>query len=360
MLRLKRRTGYTDVHSATTGKLSFTYSASGLMHERISETKHRRGCNSVEHLKCVKPANGCLGTKSGLIYFQRDFSMGYDTGLPPDALAQRSRAFAHHLSGDADNNEFELIPFLMDLDSTIAMFSKKFLRELSYGAVTWGVLPFISDLTALVNSLRDLFGRYEKYSHCQEIKRSSPWFYNKPFAGNKTIGTYDIYALSGKCYTHGSLTFNPVNAGKILGKAQLLLDELGVHPDLKTAWDIVPLSFVVDYFIPIGDMLESLHPRGWGSTSYIFEGFQSSKATYEIAYDSSTFTNGMAYVPAIWSYYSREYRTGYQPKPLEPEFKAPSLKEIFNTIYLQGLLRKVESGFLHEKIYDHVYKRPKR
>lgn len=329
--------------------------------EIISEFAHFKGVSSCNHRKLISPANGPYGRLGSITHVMNDHPCEGDSVPIPGSLTNNiNTIWNQQLAGEAQNNQFELIPFLADLDGTFAMFTKKFIREISYGSVTWGILPFIADCQAMINSLRDLFGRYGKYSHCTKISRRKPVFYETPFTGYSTGGTFAIYQFNGVVSTTGVQTFNPVNTSKVLGKAQLLLDELGVHPDLRTAWDIIPLSFVVDYFIPIGDLLGSLQPRGWGSTSYTFTGFQTFRGLYEVAYDYYGYHGGTNYVPAIWSIYQRNFRQSYSPTVPEVEFTAPSLKEVFNAVYLQGLLRKVESGFLHEKIYDKVYLRPRR
>lgn len=40
------------------------------------------------------------------------------------------------------------------------------------------------------------------------------------------------------------------------------LSELGLAPDLYNAWDMVPFSFVVDWFVPIGDFMEQVTNYG--------------------------------------------------------------------------------------------------
>jgi hypothetical protein len=128
---------------------------------------------------------------------------------------------------------------------------------------------------------------------------------------------------------------------KSLNKAYLLLDTLGVHPDLKTAWDIVPLSFVVDYFIPVGDILESLHPRGWAPSCYQFTGYQSlSLTTIDTYYVSnSSYTLGLN--PYIRKRYQRSYLNTSVGAHSPVKWSAPSLKEIFNTAYLTTTLKKL-------------------
>jgi hypothetical protein len=166
-----------------------------------------------------------------------------------------------------DDNDFELITFLADLDSTIALFVSNLVKDLtnfkalkkrfSFGAVQWGVLPFISDLKSLYGTLDALInGKIEKelsaLNNGKVISRRMDVF-SESSVGSRFIG---------KAVIRGRVTLDggfPSWEDFLL----IMLDELGFHPDLRTAWDIIPLSFVVDYVLPVGDFLESIHPRGW-------------------------------------------------------------------------------------------------
>jgi hypothetical protein len=249
------------------------------------------------------------------------------------------------VTSPADNNEFELLPFLFDLDSTLSMFSLKFLRELSYGSFTWGIMPFISDLKALLNSLRDIFtSSRARFSSCTPISRKRDLFHSQSLDASWPAGKYfpAVLSIVSVVRAKGYTVYTVPDLSRPLNKALFLLDELGVHPDVKTAWDIIPLSFVVDYFIPIGDLLESIHSRGWGSTSTAFTGTFSLKA--DVTYTLSNVENGVQrYLPitGVSRVYRRSPVESWSAPAPAVEWQSPSLKEIFNTAYLTSVLKRV-------------------
>lgn len=237
----------------------------------------------------------------------------------------------------ANNNKFEILPFLFDLDSTISMFSLKFLKELKYGAVTWGILPFVSDMKALFHSLLDLYSK---------VSTSSLTFSEKTASVKASGRYYTSYGVPANVNVNGQLRLNgkfftsiPAYEGKI-GKALQLLDEIGFHPDFKTAWDIIPLSFVLEYFIPIGSILESLHPRGWGVPVCTFDGWRSLK--YFFDHSEGDYDRVISLQRAYGRAYYRERLTWTIPAAdVSIEWKTPSLKELFNTAYLSTVLKKL-------------------
>lgn len=218
------------------------------------------------------------------------------------------------------NNSFELIPFLFDLDGTIAMFAKKFWRQISYGSVNWGILPFISDVRSLVNTVKDILdNRVEKdlAKSAYECKRS--------FRTGSAYGDfYGSYRMSGKV----SVGLPDMSSEHMA--MYILLDELGVHPDLKTLWDVIPLSFVADYFFPVGDYLESVHPRGWFNPSVTFTGGVSLTGIADVKYTPTSTVRSKVDV------FSRRQSSfiGSTRPPVSPSWQAPNARELFNTAYL--------------------------
>jgi hypothetical protein len=266
--------------------------------------------------------------------------------VPPEVERLVENAHVSMLRTEYDNDEFELIPALADIDGTLAMFSTKFLKEFSYGSFTWGVIPFISDLKALLTSLQDIFSSpRSRYNQCILVNRKRFITYGRSFTDPNLWGGGVIFpavtAVYGIARAKGAIIYRSPDFSSLIGKGLYLLDELGVHPDLKTAWDIIPLSFVLDYFIPIGDILETLHPRGWGSSSLEFEGFLSSKLRVE--YSQSCFIGSeqaFTYVPMATDRYRRQAYKG--PRPLSgTEWKSPTMKELFNTAYLTTVLKRI-------------------
>jgi hypothetical protein len=315
--------------------------------EIISESRITSAYNNVSHYKALNTRNGTYGLTFG---FQDQEVSNYlpyscqDFPVPASILTSLQESSFSAFQDPRDNNKFELIPFLADIDGTFAMFSKKFLKDLSYGAVTWGILPFISDVKAFATSLRDILNQNRNVKGVVRINRTRNFSYvddlqiyrpTRSFYPEEIASSYDCVLR-----VNGYSTYEPPNFDEKFGKLFFLLDELGVHPDLKTAWDIIPLSFVVDYFLPIGDILESLHPRGWGTSAYSFTGFHtvSGLGCYSPSYfygEKQLFN----YLPVFVRRYDRQYLVKYQ-MPKTPAFKAPSLKEVFNTAYLTTVLKK--------------------
>lgn len=58
----------------------------------------------------------------------------------------------------------------------------------------------------------------------------------------------------------------------MLDRMALLSEDLGMEASLKLAWQVIPLSFVVDWFLPVADWIESLEgavtPPSWLLDSY--------------------------------------------------------------------------------------------
>jgi len=59
----------------------------------------------------------------------------------------------------------------------------------------------------------------------------------------------------------------------------IYLELLGLKPSLSKAWDLVPLSFVVDWVIPIGNMIESMEGMTTPQSNWIesYDGLESTK-----------------------------------------------------------------------------------
>jgi len=43
------------------------------------------------------------------------------------------------------------------------MFSLKFIKSISYGSFTWGIMPFLNDVRALTDSYKDITLGFEHY-----------------------------------------------------------------------------------------------------------------------------------------------------------------------------------------------------
>lgn len=145
------------------------------------------------------------------------------------------------------SSEFQIIEILAEIDDTISMFALKFWRQLSYGSFTWGVIPFLNDCKALIDTVNGLAKNLANFDYETSDVTS--------IASEPLWSTNDYYFTS----FHGTVRFRKTGFSDISfqNPASIALDRLGLHPDLATAWNLIPFSFVVDYILPIGDFLES-------------------------------------------------------------------------------------------------------
>jgi hypothetical protein len=219
--------------------------------------------------------------------------------------------------------DFNILGFFAELDDTLAMFSKNFIKSLSYGAVEWGVKPFLADMQAMVAAASNAIKALEHLSSVPYEDEES--FYSKREINNSNGLLYDIHATVRRT---GTVDFSDM-------KLESFLDTIGFHADLALVWDLLPLSFWVDYIFPVGDILDNLWPRGWTRT-VPFNGCTTVKAFGTADYAGSTYEFMKA----------RNYHTLFQrtngftiltiPNQGRKEISLsmPSPKQIINSVYL--------------------------
>lgn len=267
--RIRTQGDITWSHTVFAPKGAQTYT------EYMNESSYPGSCSvfHVKHVPCSwdeytgPPWDGRTFPPNGsLAYSWRNFVPHLQIAIPVPTSLNWGKL--------PSSTEASLIMLLAEWDETLALFTKKFWRQISYGSFTWGVLPFVSEVQAVLKALSNISKRiaeldYEdRYQSNYSVTRQN--FRN--FFPNSGIieleGTLScIYRLSGVAdYSYLEI--------------ESMLDRLGFHPDLATLWDIVPLSFVIDWFLPIGSFLESLRRGGWVKTVY-FSGWQTCKFSFE-------------------------------------------------------------------------------
>lgn len=240
--------------------------------------------------------------------------------LASDVLSRIPKGYSLNWNKLPSSTQTNILGIAAEIDDTIGIFTKKFWTSLSYGSFTWGVMPFVSDLQAVAKAVHNLSMQlndisYEDTYTVQSIRKDS---------GAADDFSYDIevkFHISGKV----NLTqTNPVLRA---------LDWLGLHPDLALAWDLIPMSFIIDYLVPIGDYLESF--RGWLNCIPLYGWYSCSfdiEATYYQRYFPTPLTIGL--VPG--RYYSRTQKSDVlvimPDTNIDP--RIPSLRQLFNMIYL--------------------------
>lgn len=172
-------------------------------------------------------------------------------------------------------NEFSLINTILELDDFRTLF--RGFRSLAEAWLRWsfGVRPLTADASALWSMYTRNRGRLiEAFKLLERGLR-----FHKRIAGRGLRGSFPLkvtlcgrevdavcdYQLEAKHflsgYVKGSVWHNHVT---------YLLDMIGFYPSLGTAWNAIPFSFIIDYFLPIGDALERMSPS-WSQMECILD-----------------------------------------------------------------------------------------
>lgn len=336
-----------------TGQIYQPLSPTVIVEEMIDSVGYPEEFNRCSHYRCMHPWTGrqIYHTPARTTLVECfDYA---DIGLARSAFSRIRYLLFDGLSLDLSfqkDDDFELLNLLGEMDELLLLFSKSFWQNLSYGSINWGLLPFVSDLKSLHASLRSLlngkiFKEITEVRRMKKFKRFKPFRFDGVVSGNNVefsaIGVLRTYGLYG--IKHSLET--------TLLALQITLDELGVHPDLRTVWDLLPLSFVLDYFLPIGDLLESIHPRGWFNPDIQFTGGYSISSEIRLMYPKASSAVRINYLPSVWSVYERDQKsfTFRARKPPELEWKCPSFRQLVNTGYVSlSRVRKppIKVGFL--------------
>lgn len=148
---------------------------------------------------------------------------------------------------------------------------KSNISKSEYAANAWLELQF--GWKPLLQDLHDIF---TLLSERQNQYENLPWFSIHGYG--KSVIRMDQTDFTGRFV--GDITYKyAYNATYTISDSPLdMLESLGLHNPLSIAWEIVPFSFVVDWFLPIGDWIEA-QSAGLGlnrlgaSTSRKGEGF---------------------------------------------------------------------------------------
>lgn len=160
----------------------------------------------------------------------------------------------HHAAGNLDANSANMIAFIRDLKDIKSLIPKlKELGKLSthasnYLAVEYGVLPTLSDLKAIWEAFSPT-----KFTDQLGYRRVSAYdtvgfFHNIMQVDAPVQQTRRIH-----------LAINELDTGldALVEKAR----SIGIFPSLTNLWDLVPYSFVLDWFVDVGSVLERIDTR---------------------------------------------------------------------------------------------------
>lgn len=260
----------------------------------------------------------------------------------------------------ATSNEADLLTAFAELDDTIAMCGKKLASSASYGGVKWGWMPLVSDIMAVNdaannvrNSLLEGNRRTCQYNTKDSFTKKSQWFtHNWSGAVFQVRHTWEV-----EVKYRGSVTYE----NDILA----FYDYMGFHPSPKLLWDLIPLSFAVDYILPIGDMLKQLTPeKGWVKSAN-FTGWHVVTANLSVEfkdispgpYRSIHFSR----LPTKAKYVYRNYVSGVALESKRiyatiDALKMPTLEQMLDLSFLAEAFRSTGKRLLS----PHVYRKRKK
>lgn len=273
-----------------------------------------------------------------------DFLSSYSSFKIPQLLSYADVQFDF-----TKNNSFEILPFVYELDETIAMFCLDFFKNFSYGAYNWGLNPLIADLKGLFATLTDLFGGIDLEKELNNFtKFPQSWNIHPPYPislPNYGVSGVSVGLLAGdfEVITWGGISCEIPQIDPLLLSAQIFLEEIGFHPDLLTIWSLTPLSFVLDYFLPIADLIERIHPRSWFNPKFCIGGPFVIKGRNLVVQRRETFYSKVYQYPhftdCFYQYRSKENEKAVAVGKIPPvTWNAPSLLQVFNTSYIANAM----------------------
>lgn len=148
-------------------------------------------------------------------------------------------------------NKVNMIAFLRDFQHPLEMIPKlKNLKKLrthvnNYLTVHYGILPTISDI-------HEIFGAFKKAA---------------PYLDRYGYKIFTSGNLESKVEGNTTFTLNQRiklaigNEDKWFEDLVERLDTIGMLPTMKNLWDLVPYSFVLDWFVDVGNFLERIDTR---------------------------------------------------------------------------------------------------
>lgn len=144
------------------------------------------------------------------------------------------------------SNKANMLEFLKDLRHPTKLIPKlRNLRSIkgianTYLGVEYGVMPTISDLKSIVNA----------------FKRLGPYIDSNGF-DTYSAGSFASLVKGETFFSleqHIKLAIGDEDSG--LSSLLSRLESMGTLPTLENIWDLVPYSFIIDWFVDVGELLE--------------------------------------------------------------------------------------------------------
>lgn len=217
------------------------YASSG-----ISVSQQRKLVNTFTHNSWTPPVVSVRSLRAQIDTLIRrvryaHLDMDYlDYGLLAERACQK-----------VDANQVNMVAFLRDLKNPVSMIPKlKNLLSLkgnadNYLSVNYGLLPTVSDLQSIVKA----------------FQRSLPYIDRNGFKTYNALHT-DVKSRSGisqRIEQRIKLAIDSVDSG--FSGLLNSLDNAGFLLTFENIYDLIPYSFVIDWFVNVGDFLERVDTR---------------------------------------------------------------------------------------------------
>lgn len=242
------------------------------------------------------------------------------------------------------SKRFSAINFFLELKEVGSM--AKALDRYRYVDWSFGIAPFIDDIknisTRFDSSIAAINSRLDAYSRPVPISLAQTYHIGATDVLGVYPSTYTEIDFQGevKCAFNGTLHVELPILSRYNRDYTIWLDQIGLHPDLSTVWEAVPFSWMIDWFVPIGNYLEGLS-ESWLSPQLIFNG--SSHCTYTFSgshtVKSSPLVN-QGYLPDDWrkgQHIADSFTTGYIRAPLVEHELTVKRKEFKLSLGLDSL-----------------------
>lgn len=144
---------------------------------------------------------------------------------------------------------------------------------------TFGFMPFLSDLGALRSNFLELDSRLNQLMNRSEDVQVSTGKWAKPLIFSMPSQTYTVHHDSVRGYRNVTVhpTFTGVEIWSLCTKyrftvppldnpafaTRAMLDLLGLHPDISTVWDALPMSFIFDWLTPTDEVIDRITDPTW-------------------------------------------------------------------------------------------------
>lgn len=247
------------------------------------------------------------------------------------------------------SNDLDLLTSLAEFDDTVAMLARP--TKPTYGSVKWGWMPLVSDIMAVNDAAAAV-----KASHLDGNRRTSS--YNATHQIQKN--SVDVIVNDNTYFHQWDVKVKHIGSITYENDILAFYDYMGFHPSPKILWDLVPLSFAVDYILPIGDMLKAITPsKGWVKSAN-FTGWVviTAKVTEKCKPNESWIS--MPTDLCERTFVTRTYHSGIAleskqiPRSIQP-LKTPTYEQIFDLTYLADAFYQRAKKILS----PHVYKKKK-